>query len=245
MATYDEPGYYQDATGLPPATVTGGEAIGVGDPILRDTSTGRYVRYVTGTTDDVIAGFAITACTGNGATFSAQLGQRGHVLQCSGTLTEALLGSECSLEGATSLTELNENDAANPVMRLLRVWPDANGNSDIGANSKVYCEIARWQSAPIPERPSANSQTLSANLTLTAADPVSQFLDPGGAARDVTLPVGFTGGTFRIVNTADADETLTVKNSGGTTIDTVPQNRLAFFDWNGTAWVSSGEITWG
>ena len=83
-----------------------------------------------------------------------------------------------------------------------------------------------------------NTETLAANKTLTATSEIVQFLDPGGAGRDVTLPAeaSSTGRLFIIVNTADAAEVLTVKNDNGDTICTPTQNEAAILVCNGTTW---------
>ena len=64
-------------------------------------------------------------------------------------------------------------------------------------------------------------------------------IDPAGAARDVTLPdpANFAGMELRILNAADAAETITVKNAAGTTLGTVEQNRVAWLVAVGGAWI--------
>ena len=56
-------------------------------------------------------------------------------------------------------------------------------------------------------------------------------MDPGGSARDVTLPaeasVAPSGQMFWIVNAADASENLVVKDDGAATIATINQNESA------------------
>lgn len=86
-----------------------------------------------------------------------------------------------------------------------------------------------------------NTETLAADKVVVAGDPMIQFLDPGGAARNVDLPDGAAAGTiFIIVNTADAAETITVRNGDATplTIDTLAQNESGFFISNGTSWTT-------
>jgi len=86
--------------------------------------------------------------------------------------------------------------------------------------------------------PSAmNVETLTGTRVLTTSDLEVQALDPGGADRQVTLPAETAGILFYIYNTADADETLTVKeDSGATTIALVPQGGQKAFRSNGTGW---------
>ena len=86
--------------------------------------------------------------------------------------------------------------------------------------------------SPIP----ANTEVLSADRSLTDADAVIQYLDPGGAARDVPLPTpASTNHPFVISNRADADETLTVYD-GTTAVDTVGQGEAKLFVSDGLAW---------
>lgn len=84
--------------------------------------------------------------------------------------------------------------------------------------------------------------TLAANLTLT--DEHTNFLriDPGGSARDVTLPAEATseGAAFRILNTADAAENLVVKDDAGATVVTISQNEAAWVVCDGTSWNHMG-----
>jgi len=79
-------------------------------------------------------------------------------------------------------------------------------------------------------------ETLSDDLTLDTTYGNLMALDPGGSARDVTLPAAFDGGWYFIVNSADAAETITVKDDGGSTVATVAQNRAAIVASNATGW---------
>jgi hypothetical protein len=87
-----------------------------------------------------------------------------------------------------------------------------------------------------------NVETLSDDKVLTSGDARMQKLDPGGADRDVDLPAEAIsdGIAYHITNAADADEDLVVKDDGGSTIVTIPQNRAAWVVCNGTAWVHMG-----
>jgi hypothetical protein len=86
------------------------------------------------------------------------------------------------------------------------------------------------------------SFTLTADTTLTKATHFTHRIikfDPGGAARVLTLPTeaemdGFFG---VLVNAADADEALTVKeDAGSTTIATIEQNEALLLCCDGTNW---------
>lgn len=91
----------------------------------------------------------------------------------------------------------------------------------------------------------ADSTTATGNITLTTADQNFQKIDPGGSARDVTLPAeaSSNGMWFYILNAADAAENLVVKDDGAATIVTISQNEAAIVICNGTAWIHMGIIT--
>lgn len=78
---------------------------------------------------------------------------------------------------------------------------------------------------------SGATETLAGDRVLTSADAMIVKLDPGGSARDVTLPaessVGPQGQMFWIINAADGAENLVVKNDAGDTIATANQNESA------------------
>lgn len=83
--------------------------------------------------------------------------------------------------------------------------------------------------------------TLTGNLTVDFATYNGNILriDPGGAGRNVTLPdpANFAGMELRILNAADANEILTIKNAAGDTLETVEQDRVAWFIVLNGAWV--------
>lgn len=84
-------------------------------------------------------------------------------------------------------------------------------------------------------------QTLGATLTLTAAFPMLLFLDAGGAARSVLLPVAADGLAFTIVNISDGQEVLNVKNSLNTvTYAVLSPGESVDFVSDGTDWRASG-----
>lgn len=82
------------------------------------------------------------------------------------------------------------------------------------------------------------TQTLTGTTALDHTYPAIVKLDPGGAARDVTLdPVANCPGLYRrIVNAADAAENLVCKNVGGSTIGTINQNEQGEFFCDGATW---------
>lgn len=83
--------------------------------------------------------------------------------------------------------------------------------------------------------------TCTGTYTCSNVLPVNVYvLDPGGSARDVTLPTGFKGRKITIVNAADAAEALTIKDSEGSTIATAGQNEVAVCHHDGSAWTAYG-----
>lgn len=74
---------------------------------------------------------------------------------------------------------------------------------------------------------SVNVETLSGDKTLSSTDEQIQVLDPGGAGRNVDLPSDTVGQRFKIYNTADAAETLTVRDADSNTVVSVAQNESA------------------
>lgn len=94
-----------------------------------------------------------------------------------------------------------------------------------------------------------NVETLGADKDVGVQDPPVQVLDPAGT-RNVDLP-DVTGSDYEdegimfvVINTADAAETITVRDAanGDATVGTVGQNGLGFFFWdmNNGEWVGNG-----
>jgi hypothetical protein len=82
--------------------------------------------------------------------------------------------------------------------------------------------------------------TLTATTALAADGPQVLFLDPGGAARNVTLWASPQRGDWVLIfNAADAAEVLTIQTSAGTGLTpaiTPTQSEAAFLVYNGTTW---------
>lgn len=78
--------------------------------------------------------------------------------------------------------------------------------------------------------------TMSGNVTLTTASTTYQFFDCNASDRNVTLPVAAAGMCFVIYNFGSAN-TITVKDSGGSTVTTVAANNsFHTLIYDGTAW---------
>lgn len=73
--------------------------------------------------------------------------------------------------------------------------------------------------------------TLTGDRTIAIGDAFIQKLDPGGAARTVTLPANdeAEGAFFLIINAADAAEDITVDDSEGNDLATLGQNESGLF----------------
>jgi hypothetical protein len=80
--------------------------------------------------------------------------------------------------------------------------------------------------------------TLAGHITLTGRSPQLMSLDPGGAARNVTLPAPADSKDrwFLIVNHADAAEAITVLTAGPATVIVISQNEAGIVFCDGAAW---------
>jgi len=103
--------------------------------------------------------------------------------------------------------------------------------------------------SPLTYSGGVDQQTLSGDLTLTRGSATYLNLDPGGSARNVTLPAeeDNAGLVFSLYNAADAAENLVIKNDGGSTIVTIAQGGTAVVachdssgDGRGNAWIRVG-----
>lgn len=77
--------------------------------------------------------------------------------------------------------------------------------------------------------------TLAGNATITHQTAQVRFVDPAGN-RDYTMPAAKAGYWHLVVNTADAAETITVKDAAGNTIVAVAQDRAGLVATDGTTW---------
>jgi predicted RecA/RadA family phage recombinase len=71
----------------------------------------------------------------------------GHVFegQCSGSTVASTLGSECDIEGATGVMEVNENASVEDVLQIVRLRSDYDIDLALGANDRVEFVIKRSQ----------------------------------------------------------------------------------------------------
>lgn len=84
----------------------------------------------------------------------------------------------------------------------------------------------------------AHTATLTGTKTLAVGCTRIQFLDPGGASRIVVLPTTASsdGMALMVANVADAGESLSMQDSGGTTICDIDQYESGYLFCNGVAW---------
>lgn len=81
-----------------------------------------------------------------------------------------------------------------------------------------------------------NRESLSANKSIVVSDSRSQYLDPNGSDRDVTLYASPTAGDYFLVKNIGSANILTLKNNGGTTITTIAINVAVAVQYDGTEW---------
>jgi len=95
----------------------------------------------------------------------------------------------------------------------------------------------------VRQRYGVNNETLSGDKTLTEFDATFQRLDPdNGGGRTITLPAETQAKdlAFRILNTADGAEDLTVEDDSASTVVTVSQNEAVWVACDGSSWTHQG-----
>lgn len=128
------------------------------------------------------------------------------------------------------------------------VYPDADGKVSATATGQAIgvalngaADEAHVEVLPLPvsflTRESVRTATGAQVLTIASAK--HQFIDPQGNV-NVDLPAeeSSSGLSFVIYNTADAAETITVRNDAAGTVATVAQDEAAVVTCNGTVWRS-------
>lgn len=148
----------------------------------------------------------------------------------------SLLGAS-EESGGTALEDQQLEAVTSEDVAIARVTDDNSA-----ARTSVRCRFFKSHAAPsFPRRRAdVNTETLAVDRVLTFDDVAWQYLDPGGAARNVDLPdeEESAGLGFFISNTADAAEALTIRlNGGGATILVLDQNQHGEVKSNGVIWV--------
>lgn len=103
--------------------------------------------------------------------------------------------------------------------------------------SRLLTSAARVLTGRVQLRRAAGSGTLTGAYVATVGDSYVVALDPGGAARNVTLPAAADGRWQLVRNTADADERLTVLDpDGSTVVAIIPAESGALFMCENSTW---------
>ena len=155
----------------------------------------------------------------------------------SGTFEVGALVGASEASGGEALEDQQVESVVRPELAIGVVAKRVSSN-----NTRVLVQILSRLFGEQPQAAkyyTANTETLAATKTLVCDDAYYQVLDPGGAGRDVVLPVeaASKGLSFHIRNSADAAEVLTIKASdGSTTVCTPTQNEAAVVSCDGTTW---------
>ena len=91
---------------------------------------------------------------------------------------------------------------------------------------------------PVSMSNAVTNETLTGDRVVTFSDANILRFDPGGSARDVTLPAeaDCAGVVYEIINAANASENLVIKNDAAATVATINQNERAKLSCDGTTW---------
>ena len=151
MANADIPNgfrYKSGAAGGQPViktkTVATSQTIAEGDAVILNAS---GLVEIAVATSGQIYGVAHTSCSSAAAGTQIQIipAVRTYVFegQCSGTLTQAIIGTAVDIEGTTGIMEINENTTVEQVALVLELAPDVENT--LGANSRVLFSWVRSQ----------------------------------------------------------------------------------------------------
>jgi hypothetical protein len=223
-----------------------------GDTIVWDNTSNKWVRssvQIFTNTDDIAEG------TTNLYYTDARVTTRFN------TLIPTVAKGDLLVQGATVLSRLPVGSngqvllADSSTATGLR-WGTVNGGSgtlaglsDVAITSPAQGQVltwdattSKWNATNLSNQVSLNRQTLTSALTLTLSSAGTQHLDPGGANRDVLLPLNPTVGTrFRILNLAPAFNILVKNPNTSTTVLTLGNSTSiqAEFIWDGVDWYST------
>jgi len=126
------------------------------------------------------------------------------------------------------------------LARVFGILGLTNGGTGASTASGARTNLDVYSKTEIDNKvtPSSNTETLSGNKTIAATDKQYHFLNPGGVARDITLPIGALGMLFVIKNTGSAGNSFTVKDNGGAAITNglIANNVAKGFYHDGSSW---------
>lgn len=145
MANKDNPNGFrvlQTVSGTEPMVLSGltvtGLTVAPGDALVKDASTGLLdIATASSTAIFGVCQSKVTGETGvskkiNYIPVTEDIIWEG---QCSGTLTQAMSGDTCDIEGTTGIMEINENATSTNVVRIIEM-SDRPDNA-MGANARV------------------------------------------------------------------------------------------------------------
>jgi hypothetical protein len=133
------------------------------------------------------------------------------------------------------------NDDANDGYSVGSVWINTSTSNvwkctDATVGAAVWSQLTGGGSLPTPTGWGANTETLSADKTLTDSDDIIQFLNPNGGDYDVNLPAeGVNNKAFAVVNTG-VTGTLTFRTSGGVYVNVADAGQMFRLWSDGNAW---------
>ena len=157
----------------------------------------------------------------------------GWVLDPGGADRTVVLPTETLMSGQL-LHVQNSADAAECLLLVASDTTTVVSRLPRGDDAVLLCDGTTWRCRD-RRRLCVLTETLANHRVITAAEVVANPIvafDPGGAARNVDLPVttALAGVQFTIVNTADDAEPLTVRLTGaGATVATIEQSEHAVF----------------
>jgi len=145
MANKDNPHGFralQTVSGTVPMVLKGltttGLTIAPGDAVIKDASTG-FLTIATAASASIfgVCQSKVTGETGVSKEINYIPATEDVIWegQCSGTLTQAMMGDTCDIEGTTGIMEVNENATSKNVVRLIEL-SDKPDNA-MGANARV------------------------------------------------------------------------------------------------------------
>jgi len=148
-------------------------------------------------------------------------------------------GELLAISEAASGTALSNSTVEKTTDPDLAIFVVSQESADASAATEVICRIlpGRGLAAQLATASEPNVETLAGTKTLTEDDKHVQILDPGGSDRNVILPPEALGLVYTVINSADADETLTILNDGSTiTVANVDRGGVASLECDGTSW---------
>lgn len=153
MANLDYPHGFvpYDHTGLSSAPIhwyefTDAASIAQGDAVIVDDGDAGYVKIALADSP-LLLGVAATPAVGGTPGKIAVYDSLDTIfeVQASGDTAQALVNTQCDIEGTTGIMEANENASVEDVLSIVGLHP----NDEIGTNGRLLVKIIRSETAPI------------------------------------------------------------------------------------------------